>query len=138
MPPLPDRQAEAREWLAFARANVVHANLGRGAAGVFVEYLCFEAQQAAEKALKAVLILHGVRPPRTHILGELLSLLGNSGVDVPDDVQRAEDLSSFAVQTRYPGSADPRLDDDDLAEALSIAQAVIDWAAKMVEAAPPE
>ena len=93
MPPLFDRQAEAREWLAFARGNVVHANLGRGAPGAFVEYLCFDAQQAAEKALKAVLILHGVRPPRTHILGELLSLLGNSGVDVPVHAQRAEALA---------------------------------------------
>ena len=41
---------------------------------VLFEDLCFDAQQAAEKALKAVLISGGRRFPKTHDLTELLHL----------------------------------------------------------------
>ena len=59
-------------------------------------------------------------------------------MDVPEVIQRAGELSSFAAQARYPGSPDPSPTEEDLVEALSIAQAVIDWAARMIEAMPPE
>lgn len=36
--------------------------------------VCFHAQQAAEKYLKAYLVLQGSIPPRTHDLGLLLRL----------------------------------------------------------------
>ena len=137
IPPLSDRQAEAREWLTYARANVAYAEAGRGA-GVLFEYLCFDAEQAAEKALKAALIVRGTRPPKIHDLDQLIGLLRGGGVDVPDAIQRAGALSPFAAQARYPGSADPHPQEEDLIEALAIAQTVIDWAARMIEAMPPE
>jgi HEPN domain-containing protein len=40
-----------------------------------LEGLCFHAQQAAEKALKAVLIAKGIPPPKTHNIRILLDLL---------------------------------------------------------------
>ena len=45
---------EFQVWLRRADSNPRIARLARGE-GVFQEDLCFEAQQAAEKALKALL-----------------------------------------------------------------------------------
>jgi HEPN domain-containing protein len=42
-------------WLRRAESNLRIARVGREE-GVFLEDLCFEAQQVAEKALKALLI----------------------------------------------------------------------------------
>ena len=136
MPPQSERRIDAEEWLRYARANVDHAEVGR-AAGVLIAYLCFDAQQAAEKALKAGLIARSVVFPRTHDLAELLDLARNAGLEVSDAVGRSATLTSFAVRGRYPGWG-ASLEEDDLVKALSAAQAVIDWAAKMIEAMPPE
>jgi len=46
---------EFEAWLRRAESNLHIAHLGK-AQGVFLEDLCFEAQQAAEKAMKALLI----------------------------------------------------------------------------------
>ena len=75
--------------------------------------------------------------PRTHDLAELLDLARNAGLEVSDAVGRSATLTSFAVRGRYPGWG-ASLEEDDLVKALSAAQAVIDWAAKMIEAMPPE
>jgi hypothetical protein len=45
-------------------------------------------------------------------------------------------LTSFAVQARYPSWGD-EFDNDDLTNALSLARAVVDWAAQVIEASPP-
>ena len=39
------------------------------------EDLCFDAQQAAEKCLKGLLIYLGKKPPRTHSIGHLFNVL---------------------------------------------------------------
>ena len=48
---------DPRVWLARAQSNLKLAQLGHQA-GIFLEDLCFEAQQAAEKALKAICVHH--------------------------------------------------------------------------------
>ena len=45
---------DPREWLNRARSNLALANMH--GAGVYLEDLCFNAQQAVEKAIKALLI----------------------------------------------------------------------------------
>jgi HEPN domain-containing protein len=65
--------------------------------------ICFHAQQAAEKHLKAVLQERGIRFARTHDLVALLGLLGTDAGTLPllaDDLRR---LSDYAVIVRYPG-----------------------------------
>ncbi len=131
MPPPSEERDEAREWLRYARENLGHAEAGR-AASVLTDYLCFDAQQAAEKALKAVLIARGVRFPRVHDLGELLRLIKHSGITTPIALDEVATLNPFAVQARYPGWGEPATDDD-LQQALSMARTVIDWAASIIE-----
>lgn len=132
MPSPGDDLRDARRWLVYARANLLHAEAGH-AAGVLVEYLCFDAQQAAEKALKGALILLRIDFPRTHDIKELLTRLIDSGGHVPDGLKDAVALTSFAVQARYPDWGES-LNDDDFAEALALARAVVDWAAQIIEA----
>ena len=68
---------DPREWLNRARSNLIQA---RGLQpGVYLEDLCFNAQQAAEKAIKALLIHHGVPFPYIHDLTKLLDLLQEAG-----------------------------------------------------------
>lgn len=49
MPPERGTPTDPHEWLARARSNLVRASLKMP--GVYLEDLCFDAQQAAEKAL---------------------------------------------------------------------------------------
>jgi HEPN domain-containing protein len=118
---LPD---DPREWLGRARSNLAQARANTPE--VYPEDLCFAAQQAAEKAIKAVMIRHGVRFPYIHDLAALLQLLRGSGLTIPDEVAEADQLSRYAVLTRYPG--DDRVDESDYRAALNIAEAVVQWA----------
>jgi HEPN domain-containing protein len=55
-------------WLARAKSNLALAQAGENISGVYLEDLCFEAQQAAEKALKALCIHLDLDFPKTHSL----------------------------------------------------------------------
>jgi len=63
----------------------------------------FFAQQAAEKALKALYThLRGELPPLTH---NLLELLRRLGVNREDLIDAAADLTPEYIVTRYPNAA---------------------------------
>ena len=94
---------DPREWLNRARSNLVLAQ--SAGAEVFLEDLCFHAQQAAEKAIKALLLKRQGRFPYTHDVGALLRLVRDARVAVPDDIQEAQVPTAYAVATRYPGVA---------------------------------
>jgi len=46
------------EWLNRARSSLLHSQTE--IKGVYLDDLCYDAQQAAEKAIKAILIYQGV------------------------------------------------------------------------------
>jgi HEPN domain-containing protein len=96
---------DPREWLNRARSNLARAQAK--ITGVYLEDLCFDAQQAAEKAIKALLIKRGVTFPYVHDLARLVTLLEQAGQEIPEFVQRVEALTRYAVVTRYPGLAEP-------------------------------
>jgi len=60
----------------------------------------FHAQQAAEKALKAWLVLLDVDYPLTHSLFTLLNLLREAGADCAR-YETLEGLTPYAVELRY-------------------------------------
>ena len=103
----------------------------RGEEWVLGEQACFHVQQAAEKALKGVCVAIGVAFPRAHDLRQLLDMLTASGMKVPRKVQRAEVLTPYAVQTRYPADL-PEIEDDELNEAQAAAEATLAWAEKQI------
>ena len=119
-----------RNWLARARSNLLLAEFGRQH-GVFLEDLCFEAQQAAEKALKAVCVFYKVEFPKTHSLITLAGLLEQAGVQLPPEVRDADILTSYAVQARYP-DWDEAVTELEYQRALTIARQVVAWAEKII------
>ena len=116
---------DPKEWLNRARSNLAIAK--SRVPGAYMEDLCFEAQQAAEKAIKARLIVLGIDFPYVHDLAHLLSLLDETGESVPESVRKASTLTPYAVFTRYPAPARPVTLDEYIA-AVGIAEAVIQWA----------
>ena len=92
-----------REWLAKAAEDyhLVVTLLRRKR--IPANTIRFNAQQAAEKFLKAVLQERGIRFARTHDLVALHVLMAADAGTLPllvDDLRR---LSGFAVISRYPG-----------------------------------
>jgi len=117
---------DPREWLNRARSNLARAKGGIYIPNVYLEDLCFDAQQAAEKALKALLIYRGVQFPYTHDLAELLGLAEQAGQDVPDAVRQVARLTRYAVVARYPGLFEP-VTPEEYEEAVDIAEGVVRW-----------
>lgn len=96
---------DPREWISRAKSNL--ALSGNLIPEADLEDLCFEAQQAAEKSIKAVFIGRGEIFPYSHDLEQLLRLLERNGLKIPKYVREAKELTRFAVVTRYPGLASP-------------------------------
>jgi len=93
--------AAARSWLAKADDDLAIAELVLNSE-IGVEWAaCFHAQQAAEKAVKAVLVHLGVDFPKSHRLDLLAGLLPASN-DVGFDIDALTDLAPWAVAGRYP------------------------------------
>ena len=129
MPPERFPPDDPREWLNRARSNLARAR--SRIPGVYLEDLCFDAQQAAEKAIKALLVKKGVDFPYVHDIAHLLTLAEQTGAQVPDPVRRAEDLTRYAVVTRYPGLAEP-VTDSHYRDAIVGAEAVVSWVEKEI------
>jgi HEPN domain-containing protein len=118
-------------WLARSRSNLERARIDAGLEYVYLEDLCFDAQQAAEKAIKAVLIHHKLTFPYIHDLRKLLDLLLTHGVNIPDEVKEAAYLTEYATAGRYPGLDEPVTKEEWL-KAIQISETVYRWAEKVI------
>ena len=123
---MPGNASQPLAWLMRAKGSLARAEAGRFAPEILYEDLCFDAQQAAEKALKALLLAHQLPFPKTHDIGLLLQRLANAGMAIPPQVQAADVLSLYAVVTRYPGDY-PELTQAEYEEALELARQVVAW-----------
>jgi HEPN domain-containing protein len=117
------------EWLGRARSSL---NLSSAKTpGVLYEDLCFQVQQAAEKALKAVFVSRKIPYPYTHDINALLSGLEQHGIAIPEPLWRAVTLTSYASNTRYPGTTTP-VTKEEYTGAVRPAQDVLLWAEEQV------
>jgi HEPN domain-containing protein len=114
-------------WLARAKSNLKIAELGNSEPGVFLEDLCFDAQQAAEKSLKAMCVHHNLDFPKTHSLVILMDILESAGLRIPPEVKAADGLTSYAVQARYPDWGE-EVTEEEYRHALELAGRVVSWA----------
>lgn len=112
-------------WIARADSNLLRTKIGRGIPGVFLEDLAFDAQQAVEKAFKALLVARRVSFPKTHDLTDLLNRLTSAGLSIPAALHSAVTLTSYAVRTRYPGGQS--ITEEDYQAAVKIAEEVVAW-----------
>ncbi len=117
---------ESDRWLHFAREDLEMAELALEA-GIHNQ-VCFHSQQCAEKSVKALLVRHGISPPRTHLLGDLLTLLGSTSLTELEEIQL---LDRFYIPVRYPDAIPGSLPDglpsrEDAQEALATARRVME------------
>ncbi len=124
---------DPREWLARARSDLIIAKAQLP--GVRIEDLCYHAQQAAEKAIKAVLLKQAGCFPYIHDLAELLNQVQQTGIEVSDPILDVAELTPYAVEGRYPGF-DDLLEREDQERATGMASKVIAWAESII--IPPE
>lgn len=122
-----EASAEARRWLRFAAEDLAAAQRLREQERFVPRHVCWLAQQAAEKALKAALILEGVDFPFRHDLDALRNLLPE-GWSVKDEYPDLSELTEWAVEARYPGDwPEPTVGDADraLAQARGVLESVV-------------
>lgn len=94
--------AEALRWLRYCDDDLdVASRLLTGSPSA-PRHVCWLSQQAAEKALKAVLVLQQVDFPLVHDLNALRNLLPE-GWSVPSTRQELSALTVWSTQARYPG-----------------------------------
>ena len=67
--------------------------------------VCFHGQQAAEKAIKAILTAHGIPFAKVHDLGDLRVSLPPAFV-LPANATELETLTAYAVVTPYPDAGE--------------------------------
>jgi HEPN domain-containing protein len=127
---MPADPTSPHAWITRAYSNLRLAEKG-GGKGIMLEDLCFNAQQAAEKALKAVCIFKGLDFPKTHSIVRLLDLIVSSGIEIPESIASAEVLTQYAVQTRYPGPVE-EITKEEYQEAVAIASKVVFWADSLI------
>lgn len=121
---------DPREWLNRAKSNLIQAKGEEP--GVYWEDLCFQAQQAAEKSLKALLLHRGVRFPYVHDLAELIELLEQQGENIPSGMREVARLTNYAVEARYPGLTEP-VTQEEYEMAVTLAEEVVHWVEKDLE-----
>lgn len=96
------------------------------------ETVSFHAQQAAEKALKALLIRYEVDFSKTHNLGQLLRLTEPVAPGITKKLADAEVLTPYAVDARYP-SEEPPVNREEAARHLAVARRLCEYVGALLK-----
>lgn len=119
----------SEDWLNQAQRDLESAEWVRQ--GAFHEWACFMSQQAAGKALKAVLEARGIEAWGHSVEGLLKALAKEAPADEYRALRRcAKQLDEFYVPTRYPngwqeGSPHEHYTEEDADEALACARKIL-------------
>jgi len=92
---------EAWRALRLADRDIQAFHVLEKSSEVHLSIICFHAQQAVEKSLKAVLFTHQIEFRRTHNLVDLAALLRQNGIELPISDDQLLKLNPFAVTFRY-------------------------------------
>lgn len=101
-------RTRALRWLSWAIEDLDLAQATLKTEGLVPRGACAWAQQAAEKALKALLVDRDIDPPKSHDLARLARMMPELDAGAPES--SLDDLSRWSIEGRYPA---------DLAEATS-------------------
>jgi HEPN domain-containing protein len=127
---MPDARDGARALLARAVDDEEAARALQSVERVSDAVVGFHAQQAVEKALKAVLVLNEVSYRFTHDVAYLVELCETAGAELPSELGDVDRLSAFAVRLRYDASPATSVG---RSEALAWASATVRWARQLIE-----
>ena len=124
---------EAKIWLEFAKTDLgVSKHLMEVYYPKPLEIICHHCQQAAEKAIKAVVIFHGAQGglPKKHNLSFLLEQIKNME-EIPEEYyDYADELTPYGVVVRYPNEL--FIDEPHAQKAIEYAEKLVSWAEEIV------
>jgi HEPN domain-containing protein len=125
----------AQKLLRKADQDIVVVEKWHSDSDVSDEILGFHAQQAAEKMLKAVLANEGIEFPFTHRLADLIDLLKDYNISVPNELDEIRYLTPFAVELRYDlfEEDEEPLDRDEL---LALLTKLRGWVTTVISSSP--
>ncbi len=128
MQPDPGRVADTRAWLAKAANDLRAAETDLTASPPLREDALFHCEQAAEKAMKALLAWRDEPFRKTHDLVEVGRQCVEADATLEPLLRRAAPLTEYAWKYRYPGEPEePSAEEaeDNLALARQVYEAVL-------------
>jgi len=120
---------EAKRWLRQAEADLKAAKDSLKDSNF--EWSCFQAQQSAEKSLKAYLYNLGHTSIMTHSIRILIKECGKKQKDFLKLKEAARTLDTYYIPTRYPNGLDEDIapvdyyEKEDAEKCLSFATSVL-------------
>jgi len=127
-----ETRAEATAWLSKAGGDLRAAEIlsapenDQGAAAVY------HCQQAAEKAVKALLVYRETPFPKTHDIERLVEMVNEDGALLSGLIEHARILTPYAIDFRYPGDfVEP--DAEETETALRLAREVLDTVSELLK-----
>lgn len=121
--------AAIEPWISHAREDLEVARPAVSAG--WYKTACFHAQQCGEKWMKALLILYGQSPSRSHNLDFLADLLEPYVQGIDSIREEALVLTEYAVDARYPNRMD--IEQDEAIQAVHYANRLRMWAASQID-----
>ena len=135
---------EYKEWLTFARTDFESAKYLEGAPFYPrpLNVICYHCQQAAEKAVKALIVYFGSQGgmPKVHDISFLLNQIKNivqqrKGIEIDHSLLvMADSLSKYGVAPRYPNEIE--VDEYQVKKALSDSETILNWVDDVIATQP--
>lgn len=125
---------EVKEWLDRA---VLDLGVAKHLESTYhpkpIEIICYHCQQAAEKAIKALILYFGAEGgmPKLHDLSFLLGQIKNKTAVEEKYYDYADTLSPYGVAVRYPNEL--FLEERHAKEAIRYAEEILQWVEKIIE-----
>ena len=119
---------DTREWISFAEVDLgVAEHLDKTYHPKPLEIICFHCQQAAEKAVKSIIVLNGSQGgiPKKHDLFLLLNQIKNMVSIDEKYYDYADILAPYGVAMRYPNEL--FLEDRHAEKAIQMANEFVKW-----------
>jgi len=98
-----------RGWLLKAESDLAGARVCLDATQA-LDAVCFHAQQAAEKCIKAYLTASGIEFPFIHNLEKLIDLCARDDAAFTGIKRLGQELTPYAVELRYDAEFWPSLE----------------------------
>lgn len=127
-------EQEIKQWLDMADMDYgVAAHLFQNYFPKPLEIICYHCQQAAEKAIKAIIISDGVQGglPKLHDLSFLLNQLKNHITIEERYFDYADILTPYGVSIRYPNEL--FLEEHHAKDALQYTKEILTWAKEIIQ-----
>ena len=126
---------EIHEWFFYAEENLAAARVLLDAG--YLNPCLHEAQQAAEKALKTIVLAKRMPLKKTHSIREIKAILFDAGVELDVSNDDCMLMDSIYLPSKYPlGSSLPECEPDKeiCSHCIDVAHRAVNMARRVVEA----